>query len=152
MPADPAATVHRYDEAWADADDQSRRRILVEIWTEDGLYVDPDIAEGVRGPTALAAFIGQSLEELPGLEITATSDLAAPPAAPAWQRRAFTTLHGGRRASGLPCDALKVGISRVGLARRAPHHGERVEDRAGHLLADETGPSAGRPEPRLVRR
>lgn len=40
------------------------------------MYVDPDVPDGVRGPGALAQFIGQSFDELPGLSITATTDLA----------------------------------------------------------------------------
>ena len=76
MSADLVTTVRRYDEAWADEDGHSRLRILAEIWADDGLHVDPDIPEGVRGPAALAGFIGQSFEELPGLAITATTDVA----------------------------------------------------------------------------
>jgi hypothetical protein len=72
----PIATEHRYDEAWACAEERDRLAILEEIWAADGLYVDPDIPEGLRGPAALAAFIGQSFEELPGLAITAASELA----------------------------------------------------------------------------
>jgi hypothetical protein len=66
MPS-PIATVHRYDEAWACAEERDRLAILGEIWAADDLYVDPDIPEGVRGTAALAALIGQSFEEMPGL-------------------------------------------------------------------------------------
>jgi hypothetical protein len=37
MSVDLVTTVHRYDEAWADEDGQSRLRILAEIWADDGL-------------------------------------------------------------------------------------------------------------------
>jgi SnoaL-like domain len=93
MSADPVATVHRYDEVWACEDHRSRLVILNEIWTDDGLYVDPAIPEGVRGPAALAAFIGQSFEELPGLAVTATSDLAVL-ADRGWYRWSATTADG----------------------------------------------------------
>jgi hypothetical protein len=47
---DHAATVHRYDEVWAEPDHAARVAVLSEIWTEDGAYVDPDVPNGVRGP------------------------------------------------------------------------------------------------------
>jgi hypothetical protein len=76
MTREPRATVKLYDEAWTTgADSESRVTTLRLIWTDDGVYVDPDAPEGVRGPEALAAFIEQSFEQYPGLEIVATSDL-----------------------------------------------------------------------------
>ena len=75
MSNDPVTTVRRYDEERADEDDESRLMILSEIWANEGLYIDPDIPDGIRGPAALASFIGQSFEEFPGLAITATTDV-----------------------------------------------------------------------------
>ena len=72
---DHAATVHRYDEVWAEPDQAARLAILSEIWAEDGVYVDPEVPDGVRGPAALSDLITTSLDEMPGLEIKATTAL-----------------------------------------------------------------------------
>ena len=37
-----------YDEAWAISDYESRLVSLRTFWADDGLYVDPDVPEGVR--------------------------------------------------------------------------------------------------------
>ena len=72
---DHAATVHRYDEVWAEPDQGARLAVLSEIWAEDGVYVDPEVPDGVRGPAALSDLITTSLDEMPGLEIKATTAL-----------------------------------------------------------------------------
>ena len=72
---DYAATVHRYDELWAEHDAASRRAILSEIWAEDGVYVDPEVPGGVHGREALSDFVATSHDEMPGLDIRATSPL-----------------------------------------------------------------------------
>ena len=72
---DHAATVHRYDEVWAEPDQAARLAVLSEIWAEDGVYVDPEVPDGVRGPAALSDLITTSLDEMPGLEIKATTAL-----------------------------------------------------------------------------
>jgi hypothetical protein len=51
---DPTAALRLYDEAWAIPDYESRLELLRNIWADDGLYVDPDVPEGGRGPEALA--------------------------------------------------------------------------------------------------
>jgi hypothetical protein len=76
MSDDHAATVRRYDEVWALDDHAARSAILAEIWADDGVYIDPEVPNGVRGVMALADFVGESQEEMPGLTIKATSDLA----------------------------------------------------------------------------
>lgn len=76
VPSEHAATARRYDETWAETDAARRLNTLREIWAEDGLYTDPDVPEGIRGPRALSDFIAASLDELPGLTITATTDVA----------------------------------------------------------------------------
>jgi ketosteroid isomerase-like protein len=93
MSTDLETTVRRYDEAWAEEDDQKRLRILAQIWADDGLYIDPDVPDGIRGPAALASFIGQSFEELPGLAISSTSDVAVL-GDRAWYRWTATTKDG----------------------------------------------------------
>ncbi len=76
MEHDLAAVVRRYDEVWAERDVARRRDILAAIWTEDTLYVDPDVPDGLVGPDALVDFIEASFEQYPGLAITATSEVA----------------------------------------------------------------------------
>jgi hypothetical protein len=58
-----SATVKIYDEAWARIDSESRLANLRSIWADDGLYVDPDAPEGVRGPDARLADVLASLDE-----------------------------------------------------------------------------------------
>ena len=74
MSIDHAEAVRRYDEAWAETDSVARKAILAEIWAEDGIYVDPDVPDGVRGSDALSDFIDLSNEEMPGLTLEAASD------------------------------------------------------------------------------
>ncbi|MGH7682087.1 MAG: nuclear transport factor 2 family protein [Candidatus Eiseniibacteriota bacterium] len=72
---DHAATVHRYDEVWNTRDAASRLAILSEIWAEDGVYVDPEVPDGVHGRDALSDFVATSHDEMPELDIGATSPL-----------------------------------------------------------------------------
>jgi hypothetical protein len=64
--------ISRYDEAWAEVDDGRRLALLKAIWADDGVYFDPDIPQGVRGPQALSDFIAVTQSELPGFTITTT--------------------------------------------------------------------------------
>lgn len=75
MERDPVAVVHRYDEVWAELDPARRRAILDEIWTDQTIYLDPDVPNGLVGPDALLDFIASTLEQYPGFTVTATSDL-----------------------------------------------------------------------------
>jgi hypothetical protein len=76
MEHDLAAVVRRYDEVWAERDVARRREILAAIWTDDTVYVDPDVPDGLVGPDALVNFIEESFEQYPGLAITAISEVA----------------------------------------------------------------------------
>ena len=75
MERDLVAVVRRYDEVWAERDAARRRAILAEIWTEETIYLDPDVPEGLVGPDALLDFIQSTFDEYPGFTVTATSDL-----------------------------------------------------------------------------
>ncbi len=75
MSTDHAATVHRYDEVWAEPDQAARLAVLSEIWAENGVYVDPEVPNGVVGAAALSDFITTSFDEMPGLAIKATTEL-----------------------------------------------------------------------------
>ena len=76
MEHDLAAVVRRYDEVWAERDVARRRAILAAIWTDDTVYVDPDVPDGLVGPDALVDFIEASFEQYPGLAITGISEVA----------------------------------------------------------------------------
>jgi hypothetical protein len=57
MTLDPSAAQRLFDEAWTIPDYESRLVSLRTFWADDGLYLDPDVPEGVRGPEALATEI-----------------------------------------------------------------------------------------------
>jgi len=76
MSSDHETVVQRYDEIWAEADGARRLAALAGIWADDGVYVDSDVPDGVRGREALSELIASSHTELPGLTITATTDVA----------------------------------------------------------------------------
>ena len=72
MTLDPTAALRLYDEAWTIPDYESRLVSLRTIWADDGLYLDPDVPEGARGPEALAAVIDAQLEQYPGMSIVSS--------------------------------------------------------------------------------
>jgi SnoaL-like domain len=76
MASDHVATVRRYDKVWAETDATRRLDTLSKIWADDGFYIDPDVTEGVLGAQGLSDFVASSIEELPGLTIVPTSDVA----------------------------------------------------------------------------
>src|SRR5258705_10629427 len=49
------------------------RPSLRTFWADDGLYVDPDVPEGVRGPEALATEIERQLKLYPGMSIVSSA-------------------------------------------------------------------------------
>jgi hypothetical protein len=73
MTLDPTATLSLYDEAWAISDYESRLVSLRTFWADDGLYVDPDVPEGARGPEALATEIERQLKLYPGMSIVSSA-------------------------------------------------------------------------------
>jgi len=73
MTLDPTAALRLYDEAWTIPDYESRLELLRKIWADDGLYVDPDVPEGVRGPEALASTIEAQFELYPGISIVSSA-------------------------------------------------------------------------------
>lgn len=76
METDHTAIVRRYDEAWAEVDTARRREILNEIWADDGVYVDPDVPDGIVGPEGLSDLIETSFVQYPGLRIVAISEVS----------------------------------------------------------------------------
>jgi len=73
MTLDPTATLSLYDEAWAISDYESRLVSLRTFRADDGLYVDPDVPKGVRGPEALATEIERQLKLYPGMSIVSSA-------------------------------------------------------------------------------
>ena len=73
MTLDPTTACRLYDEAWTIPDYETRLASLRTIWADDGLYVDPDVPEGVRGPEALATVIDEQLELYPGMSIVSSA-------------------------------------------------------------------------------
>jgi hypothetical protein len=76
MEHDLAAVVRRYHDVWAERDAGRRRGLLAGIWTDNTLYVDPDVPDGVVGPDALVELIEASFEQYPGLTIVPISEVA----------------------------------------------------------------------------
>jgi hypothetical protein len=75
MGRDLAAVLRQYDEVWAERDAARRREILAPIWTDDTIYLESDVPDALVGPDALVDHIETSFEQLPGLAVTATSEV-----------------------------------------------------------------------------
>ena len=73
MTLDPSAALRLFDEAWTIPDYESRLVSLRTFWADDGLYLDPDVPEGVRGPEALATEIDRQLKLYPGISIVSSA-------------------------------------------------------------------------------
>ncbi|MGW7449190.1 nuclear transport factor 2 family protein [Kitasatospora sp. NPDC054795] len=58
----------RYLAVWNETDPAARRKLVDEVWAEDGRYTDPLAA--VTGRDAVAALIGAAQAQFPGLEFT----------------------------------------------------------------------------------
>ncbi|MCX5211997.1 nuclear transport factor 2 family protein [Kitasatospora sp. NBC_00240] len=58
----------RYIATWNEADADARRKLVGELWSEDGDYTDPLMA--VTGPDAISAAIGAARAQFPGLVFT----------------------------------------------------------------------------------
>jgi hypothetical protein len=73
MTLDPTAALRLFEDAWAIPDYESRLLSLRTFWADDGLYQDPDVPEGVRGPEALASEIDRQLKLYPGMSIVSSA-------------------------------------------------------------------------------
>ncbi|MGW2375507.1 nuclear transport factor 2 family protein [Kitasatospora sp. NPDC001683] len=58
----------RYLAVWNETDPAARRKLIDEVWAEDGRYTDPLAA--VVGREAINALIGAAQAQFPGLEFT----------------------------------------------------------------------------------
>ena len=72
MTLDPTTACRLYDEAWTISDYEDRLVSIRTFWADDGVYLDPDVPEGARGPEALATVIDAQLEQYPGMSIVSS--------------------------------------------------------------------------------
>ncbi|MFG3598189.1 nuclear transport factor 2 family protein [Bradyrhizobium sp. RDI18] len=59
-----AKTVTQYMAAWNEPDDAARRALLAQCWSDNGVYLDPNVS--LAGRDALAEKIGEVLASRPG--------------------------------------------------------------------------------------
>lgn len=64
-----------YSRAWNVQDQAERRELLERVWSDDGVYVDDEVPEGLVGRDALLGYIADSHAEMTGLVV---SDTATP--------------------------------------------------------------------------
>ena len=67
----PEDAYEGYEQAWNEPG--RAETLLEEVWAPDGVYADDEVPDGLVGPAALAAFIRESHEALPGFRVWATS-------------------------------------------------------------------------------
>ena len=104
MSLDPSAALRLYEDAWTIPGYQSRLVSLRTFWADDGLYLDPDVPEGVRGPEALATEIDRQLKLYPGISIVSSApDVLGDRAWFRWSATLGTGSHStGSTSSSLP--------------------------------------------------
>ncbi|WOH64943.1 nuclear transport factor 2 family protein [Bradyrhizobium sp. BWA-3-5] len=56
-------TVTQYMAAWNEVDDTARRALLAQCWSEEGVYLDPNVS--LAGRDALATKIGEVMASRP---------------------------------------------------------------------------------------
>ncbi|MGX7823791.1 nuclear transport factor 2 family protein [Actinokineospora sp. 24-640] len=67
--------VDRYLQVWNTPDADARQAIIADLWTADGVYVDPLM--DVQGPEAINAGIGAALAQFAGHDITLLGEVDA---------------------------------------------------------------------------
>ena len=67
----PEQAYEGYEQAWNEPG--QAETLLEEIWAPEGVYADDEVPDGLVGPAALATFIRESHEALPGFRVWATS-------------------------------------------------------------------------------
>jgi SnoaL-like domain len=63
MTDDLNTTIHRYIDAWNEADPARRRELVAAVWTDDGSYLDP-LMTGA-GHDSIATMIGLAQQQFP---------------------------------------------------------------------------------------
>jgi hypothetical protein len=61
------STVTQYMAAWNEPDDAARSALLAQCWSEDGVYLDPNVL--LDGRNALAKKIGEVMASRPGARL-----------------------------------------------------------------------------------
>lgn len=67
--------VDRYLQVWNTPDDAARRALVADVFTDDGVFVDPLME--VQGADAITAGIGAVLAQFPGHTLTLLGDVDA---------------------------------------------------------------------------
>ena len=67
----PEEAYQRYERAWNEP--ELAAALLEECWSDDGVYADDEVPDGIEGPAALVALIMANHESLPGFHVWATS-------------------------------------------------------------------------------
>ncbi|MEH2503486.1 hypothetical protein V1290_002297 [Bradyrhizobium sp. AZCC 1578] len=62
-----AKTVTQYMAAWNEPDDAARRTLLAQCWSDNGVYLDPNVS--LAGCDALVEKIGEVLASRPGARL-----------------------------------------------------------------------------------
>ena len=69
-------SIEAYGLAWGDVDEAERMTQLRRAFVDgDSLYVDNEVPDGLRGIDELAQFIDETRAELPGIELSVTSEI-----------------------------------------------------------------------------
>jgi hypothetical protein len=63
--------VKTYVAAWRELDDEKRRRLLAQVWADDGTYTDP--MQHVEGREAVNRMIATYQQRRPGTQVVQTS-------------------------------------------------------------------------------
>jgi hypothetical protein len=69
------ASVGYYTAAWNETDPVQRMSELEQGWTDDAVYIDDDVPDGLVGPDALSTYIAEEHDGDPGLLITISRPL-----------------------------------------------------------------------------
>lgn len=67
--------VDRYIQVWNTADDAARRALVADVFTDDGVFVDPLME--VQGADAITAGIGAVLAQFPGHTLSLLGEVDA---------------------------------------------------------------------------
>ena len=72
---EPREVDDAYSRAWNVRDRGERRELLERVWSDEAVYVDDEVPDGLIGRDALLGYIADSHTEMPGLVV---SDPSAP--------------------------------------------------------------------------
>lgn len=74
MGQDPMAAYEKYGAAWNAKDADESAALLRESWADEGVIVDPENPEGIRGREALLDYIVKTQAEMVGVDISDTAE------------------------------------------------------------------------------